>query len=170
MSDDRGQTTKDRSVPRQLSSAVREVGFPIRKFTDQSLFAAPHDLSQRTTSFFASQRQGIHRILLRHLIALIINAHHTLLSTRDLAPKTRQCFGITRCGRPPEPGKPRTSIVLRCARIPKPFDPSEPAHRRFRMNQPPRLAPYKARAIREIMLKDQFASNTPGSEAVKLAH
>ena len=47
------------------------MGFPIRKFTDQSLFAAPHDLSQRTTSFFASQRQGIHRILLRHLIALI---------------------------------------------------------------------------------------------------
>jgi hypothetical protein len=51
------------------------VGFPIRKFTDQSLFAAPHDLSQRTTSFIASQRQGIHRILLRHLIALIIDAH-----------------------------------------------------------------------------------------------
>ena len=42
---------------------------------DQSLFAAPHDLSQRTTSFIASQRQGIHRILLRHLIALIIDAH-----------------------------------------------------------------------------------------------
>jgi hypothetical protein len=51
------------------------VGFPIRKFTDQSLFAAPHDLSQRTTSFFASQRQGIHQIPLRHLIALITNAH-----------------------------------------------------------------------------------------------
>ena len=47
------------------------MGFPIRKFTDQSLFAAPHDLSQRTTSFIASQRQGIHRIPLRHLIALI---------------------------------------------------------------------------------------------------
>ena len=46
-------------------------GFPIRRFTDQSLFAAPHDLSQRTTSFIASQRQGIHRIPLRHLIALI---------------------------------------------------------------------------------------------------
>ncbi len=51
------------------------MGFPIRKFTDQSLFAAPHDLSQRTTSFIASQHQGIHRILLRHLIALIIDAH-----------------------------------------------------------------------------------------------
>ena len=51
------------------------MGFPIRKFSDQSLFAAPQDLSQRTTSFIASQRQGIHQIPLRHLIALIIDAH-----------------------------------------------------------------------------------------------
>ena len=50
------------------------MGFPIRRFTDQSLFAAPHDLSQRTTSFIASQRQGIHQIPLRHLIALIAKA------------------------------------------------------------------------------------------------
>ena len=41
---------------------ISKVGFPIRKFTDQCLFAAPRDLSQRTTSFIASQRQGIHRI------------------------------------------------------------------------------------------------------------
>ncbi len=54
---------------------ISKVGCPIRKFTDQSLFAAPRDLSQRTTSFIASQRQGIHRIPLRHLIALIIDAH-----------------------------------------------------------------------------------------------
>jgi hypothetical protein len=51
------------------------VGFPIRKSADQRLFAPPHGLSQRTTSFIASQRQGIHRIPLRHLIALIINTH-----------------------------------------------------------------------------------------------
>jgi hypothetical protein len=51
------------------------VGVPIRKSADQRLFAPPHGLSQRTTSFIASQRQGIHRIPLRHLIALIINAH-----------------------------------------------------------------------------------------------
>ena len=50
-------------------------GFPIRKSTDQSLFAAPHGFSQRTTSFIASCRQGIHRMPLRHLIALIIDAH-----------------------------------------------------------------------------------------------
>ncbi len=39
-----------------------KVGFPIRKSRDQSLFAAPPGLSQRTTSFIASQRQGIHQI------------------------------------------------------------------------------------------------------------
>ena len=53
------------------------MGFPIRKSADQRLFAPPHGLSQRTTSFIASQRQGIHRIPLRHLIALIIDAHHS---------------------------------------------------------------------------------------------
>lgn len=58
-----------------LGIPLSEVGFPIRKSTDQSFFAAPRGLSQRSTSFIASQRQGIHRMPLRHLIALIINAH-----------------------------------------------------------------------------------------------
>ena len=56
-----------------------KVGFPIRRSLDQSLFAAPQGLSQRTTSFIASQRQGIHQMLLRHLIALVI--HVRRLST-----------------------------------------------------------------------------------------
>jgi len=51
------------------------VGFPIRKSADQSSFAAHRGLSQRSTSFIASQRQGIHQMPLNHLIALIINAH-----------------------------------------------------------------------------------------------
>ena len=51
------------------------VGCPIRRPMDQSLFAAPHGLSQRTTSFIACVRQGIHQMPLGHLIALIINAH-----------------------------------------------------------------------------------------------
>ena len=50
-----------------------KVGFPIRRSSDQSSFAAPQGLSQRTTSFIASQRQGIHQMLLRHLIALMID-------------------------------------------------------------------------------------------------
>src|SRR5262249_10348913 len=52
-----------------------KVGYPIRKSADQSFFAAPRGLSQRSTSFIASQRQGIHRMPLRHLIVLIINTH-----------------------------------------------------------------------------------------------
>ena len=37
-------------------------GFPIRKSMDQSLLAAPHGLSQLTTSFFGSKCQGILRV------------------------------------------------------------------------------------------------------------
>ena len=57
------------------SDTVETVGCPIRKSMDQSSFAAPHGLSQRTTSFIASYRQGIHQMPFGHLIALIINAH-----------------------------------------------------------------------------------------------
>jgi hypothetical protein len=63
---------RSRTASRFRSS---KVGFPIRKSADQSSFAAPHGLSQRTTSFIASQRQGIHQMLLRHLIALTIDVH-----------------------------------------------------------------------------------------------
>jgi hypothetical protein len=38
------------------------VGCPIRKCPDQSLLAAPRTLSQRATSFIASQCQGIHQM------------------------------------------------------------------------------------------------------------
>jgi hypothetical protein len=69
-----------------------KVGFPIRRFTDQSLFAAPHDLSQRTTSFIASQRQGIHQIPLRHLIALIAKARVVFPSIGNR--RERRSFGI----------------------------------------------------------------------------
>jgi hypothetical protein len=67
----------DVSVPRvcSLAGTPYGVGCPIQKSTDQSLFAAPHGLSQRITSFIASCRQGIHRMPLRHLITLIINVH-----------------------------------------------------------------------------------------------
>ena len=65
------------------------MGFPIRKSLDQSPFAAPQGLSQRTTSFIASQHQGIHRTPLRHLIALITNAHQTVNPANPLAGERR---------------------------------------------------------------------------------
>ena len=60
-------------LPLRSQYKKSKVGFPIRKSSDQSLFAAPQGLSQRTTSFIASQRQGIHRMLLFHLITLMID-------------------------------------------------------------------------------------------------
>ena len=53
-----------------------KVGCPIRRSMDQSLFAAPHSLSQRITSFFACACQGIHQMPLEHLFVLIVYAHH----------------------------------------------------------------------------------------------
>ena len=58
-----------------MISQAFKVGFPIRRSMDQSLFAAPHGLSQRITSFIACACQGIHQLPLRHLIVLIANAH-----------------------------------------------------------------------------------------------
>jgi hypothetical protein len=65
---------------------------------DQSLFAAPHGLSQRITSFIACACQGIHQMPLRHLIVLIANAHRLVAPegrrrTRlpFTTPSTQQC-------------------------------------------------------------------------------
>jgi hypothetical protein len=73
------------------------VGFPIRRFTDQSPFAAPRDLSQRTTSFIASQRQGIHRIPLRHLIALIAKTRSRASEDRGRTAKDGKRLSIPAC-------------------------------------------------------------------------
>ncbi len=56
-------------------------GFPIRISTDQSLFAAPHGFSQRTTSFIASRRQGIHQTPLRRLIDPTSNGQRPMVSS-----------------------------------------------------------------------------------------
>src|SRR5579883_1586335 len=104
---------------------ISKVGFPIRKSADQSLFAAPHGLSQRTTSFIASQRQGIHRIPLRHLIALITNAHRSAATAslrkarRDVGRKDQFCFKHIRerCGQ----AAPTTEYAQRNCQKPAPL-------------------------------------------------
>jgi hypothetical protein len=81
------------------------VGFPIRTSMDQSLFAAPHGFSQRTTSFIASQRQGIHQMPLSRLIALISQCPEiptTLHGTKSAPTRVGQLslvFGITGIGK-----------------------------------------------------------------------
>ena len=52
----------------KLTITECQVGFPIRKFLDQSLFSAPQDLSQSITSFIASYCQGIHQTPFSRLI------------------------------------------------------------------------------------------------------
>ena len=77
-------------------------GFPIRKSADQCLLAAPHSLSQRATSFIASQCQGIHEMPLRRLIASYAgasptyNAHtfytHDIKLIRKRRPFSSDCY------------------------------------------------------------------------------
>ena len=55
------------------------MGCPIRKSSDQRVFAPPRRLSQRITSFIACACQGIHQMPLRHLITLIANIHQNSL-------------------------------------------------------------------------------------------
>ena len=91
----KSKTTHRISRCAALEFQLSKVGFPIRKSVDQSFFAAPHGLSQRSTSFIASQRQGIHRTPLRHLIALIINVH-TL--GRMFAAEAASCWMLLAAG------------------------------------------------------------------------
>ena len=79
----KSETGRSGTNPRPPASKFQlsKVGFPIRKSAGQRPFAPHHSLSQRTTSFIASYRQGIHQMPLGHLIALIHNAH-----TLDKAP------------------------------------------------------------------------------------
>ena len=47
----------------ELERMLLRSGYPIRKFTGQSVFAALRDLSQLATSFIAYWHQGIHDAL-----------------------------------------------------------------------------------------------------------
>ena len=60
--------TEAQTSPSELRYLASKVGCPIRKSTDQRVLAPPRSLSQRATSFIASHRQGIHRMLLSRLI------------------------------------------------------------------------------------------------------
>ena len=85
-----------------LNDRCRRWVSPFGNLSDQSLFAAPQGLSQRTTSFIASQRQGIHRIPLWHLIALIIDVHRSSAPSAEitLAADPVRRTGIDRSKRP----------------------------------------------------------------------
>jgi hypothetical protein len=60
-------------------------GFPIRKSADQRLLAPPHGLSQRATSFIASQCQGIHQMPLSRLIQSVLFLRTNRLGTLSIS-------------------------------------------------------------------------------------
>ena len=55
-------------LPKGKTTTRHQVGCPIRRFLDQSLFPAPQNLSQGITSFIASCCQGIHQTPFSRLI------------------------------------------------------------------------------------------------------
>ena len=61
-------------------------GFPIRKSPDQSVLATPRSLSQPTTSFIASQCQGIRQTPLLCLISRFVSEETILRSPLRLVP------------------------------------------------------------------------------------
>ena len=55
-------------ITQSVTITKYQVGCPIRRSVDQSLFSAPHGLSQSITSFIASYCQGIHQTPFSRLI------------------------------------------------------------------------------------------------------
>jgi hypothetical protein len=124
----------------QQHSQVFKVGSPIRRSMDQSLFAAPHGLSQRITSFIACACQGIHQMPLRHLIVLIANDH--------------LCFGgfgipnLLACAR--RGSKPRLRIPFTSVIIIDAIKNTKQRHR---------FVPYNLDQLLEIMSGDARSGN-----------
>ena len=87
-----------------------QVGCPIRKSPDQSLFAAPRSLSQRTTSFIASYRQGIHQTPFMRLIRSRRQTAVQPFRPRDPQRRPRTREGIA-------PPATRTARSVSCHRI-----------------------------------------------------
>ena len=121
----------------------RGAGCPIRKSAGHSAFAALRGLSQRITSFVASQRPGIHQMLLRHLTAPTADARKATSGG-----SVQLCFssspvrtGAVRpaAGRGKPPAPPETAPGPRPQR-PPPIDrgagPGQAFYQRFKQRRP----------------------------------
>ena len=78
----------------RLTMTKCQVGCPIRRFLDQSLFSAPQDLSQSITSFIASYCQGIHQTPFSRLIRSRKSKTWGLLYSFKLTPLVCQPHGL----------------------------------------------------------------------------
>ena len=77
------------------SDTACAVGCPIRRSRDQRLLASPPGLSQRATSFIASQCQGIHQMPLSSRLSTTPNGkHQNRIAT---APRRPGCGNFSLC-------------------------------------------------------------------------
>jgi hypothetical protein len=117
-------TLRNATPPVRVRSQYKgsKVGFPIRRSLDQSLFAAPQGISQRTTSFIASQRQGIHQMLLRHLIALMIHVRRfrDAMCCSPQHPRQKMC---RQSERPAFSSRQRPILLAKRIRLERPAGP-----------------------------------------------
>lgn len=101
----------------------RRVGCPIRKSADQRVLAPPHGLSQRATSFIASQCQGIHQMPLRRLMPS--RTHHTRDADRCRHATHSRARHDNKYARPPRSCDRPTRYYVKTRQPPQPA--SKPA-------------------------------------------
>jgi hypothetical protein len=138
------------------------VGCPIRKSSDHSLLAAPRGLSQRATSFIASQCQGIHQMPLRRLISDEPRTHpHRGGNPRsDRPPSNARAVGKGRPGiRKMHHPSAQTSRPSRAASLPPPTGPVRAV-----------FGQYSSSHVQDpVMLPPRGANTTPRIRPVRAA-
>jgi hypothetical protein len=87
------------------SDTACAVGCPIRRSRDQRLLASPPGLSQRATSFIASQCQGIHQMPLSSRLSTTPNGKYQnrIATARLTADAATSLFVKTHVGHAPAP-------------------------------------------------------------------
>ncbi len=154
------------SLPRRhLATPVAEGGFPHSEILGSKLVRSSPGLSQRTTSFIASQRQGIHQMPFFHLIALIVDARHMArglllplpikarhtISHRPPSPLGRADDGHRPSNSRDMSIRPRCGQTPRSHRTPPEPLPSSEARRSAASNVPTRtIPPAIACRLREV--------------------
>jgi hypothetical protein len=97
------------------SDTACAVGCPIRRSRDQRLLASPPGLSQRATSFIASQCQGIHQMPFITRLSTTPNGKDQTASLQLALSPMRQTLLKTHVGHAPAACPPGLAALGRCA-------------------------------------------------------
>ncbi len=98
------------------SDTACAVGCPIRRSRDQRLLASPPGLSQRATSFIASQCQGIHQMPLVTRLSTAPNGKDQTASLQLILSPMRQTLLKTHVGHVPAPRPPNLAACRQVCR------------------------------------------------------